>query len=46
VSFFEPNEQTQASVRVGSGTVALASAHTSCLRRIVKERTPETEADR
>ena len=28
----------QAPVGVGSGTIALASAHTSCLRQIVKER--------
>ena len=35
-----------ASIGRGSGTIALASAHTSCLRQIVKEQSPTEAAGR
>jgi hypothetical protein len=46
VSFFEPNLRVHAPVGVDSGTVALTSAHTSCLRLVVKERPGKHRADR
>jgi hypothetical protein len=46
VSFANPFLWMHASIGRGSGTIALASAHTSCLRQIVKEQSLTEAAGR